>query len=128
MKFKSLIIDDDEIALMLTEILVKGHSFMQNPERFLDGTYALEYLKNDYSEDTVYAILLDINMPLMDGWEFLDHVDSFVSSNNVFVFMLSSSTDHEDIEKSKDINLVKGFFSKPLQNEHLDQIQQILSQ
>jgi CheY-like chemotaxis protein len=98
------IIDDDEIALMLTEMLIKEDSFFQKPMSFLDGTYALEYLKHEYSEDTNYAILLDINMPLMDGWEFLENLQSFGCSDNVFVFMLSSSTDKEDIEKSKNIN------------------------
>jgi CheY-like chemotaxis protein len=128
MSQKNLIIDDDEIALMLTEMLIKEDSFFQKPMSFLDGTYALEYLKHEYSKDTNYAILLDINMPLMDGWEFLENLQSFGCSDNVFVFMLSSSTDKEDIEKSKNINLVKGYFTKPLQKEHLEQIQKFITE
>jgi len=128
MDLKNLIIDDDEVTLLLAEILARGHPFFEDATKFLDGTYALAYLKQNYSEDHTYAIILDINMPLMDGWEFLENIEPFVSSKNTFVFILSSSTNQTDIEKSKNNGLVKGYFSKPLKTEHLNEIQQLVSQ
>ncbi|MGJ3234463.1 response regulator [Marivirga sp.] len=124
---KNLIVDDDEISLKLSEMIFEGDTFFQEPKKFLDGTYALEYLKEDYSPDKTYAIILDINMPLMNGWEFLENIESFVSSNNTYVFMLSSSSDKADIAKSDQFNLVKGYFTKPLQKEHLEQIHKLVS-
>lgn len=126
MHLKNLIIDDDEISLMLSEMMVEGNSFFQKPKKFIDGTYALEYLKNHYSEDKTYTIILDINMPLMNGWEFLENIKNFVSTQNTYVFMLSSSSDQTDLEKSQNISLVKGYFTKPLQKEHLEQMQELV--
>ncbi len=127
MNIKTLVIDDDEISIMLTDICLKDSLFFKQIETYLDGKYALEHLKNEYSEETMYIIILDINMPLMNGWEFLEQIKGFVSKKNTSVFMLSSSTDKFDIEKANNIDLVKGFFSKPLKAEHLDQIQKNLS-
>lgn len=123
MNIKTLIIDDDEISVMLTDILLEGSPFSKSTLSFSDGVYALEHLKAEYCMDYHYIIILDINMPLMNGWEFLEHIQEFASNSNTFVFMLSSSTDKLDIEKADGIDLVKGFFSKPLKEEHLGQIQ-----
>lgn len=124
MKIKTLIIDDDEISIMLTDFCLKDSPFFQVIDTYLDGATALENLKKEYSEDTTYVIILDINMPLMNGWEFLEEIKDFASQKNTSVFMLSSSTDRLDIEKAENIDLVKGFFSKPLKEEHLSQIQE----
>jgi len=127
MNIKTLIVDDDEISIMLTDICLNDSSFFQEIETYLDGAYALEYLKKEYSEETMYIIILDINMPLMNGWEFLEEIKTFASQKNTSVFMLSSSTDRVDIKKAENIDLVKGFFSKPLKTEHLNQIKELIN-
>jgi CheY-like chemotaxis protein len=122
MNIKTLIIDDDEISVMLTDILFEDSPFAKTTLSFSDGVYALEYLKAEYCAENKYIIILDINMPKMDGWEFLQHIKDIVSPSNTCVFMLSSSTDKLDIEKAATIELVKDYFSKPLTEEHLDKI------
>lgn len=124
MSSKTLIIDDDDISIMLTDMVLEATSFAKEIHPFSDGTYALDYLKAEYTLDANYIIILDINMPLMNGWQFLEEIKSFASKKNTCVFMLSSSTDRQDIEKSENIDLVKGFFSKPLTKEHLRQIEE----
>lgn len=127
MSVKILVVDDDEISLMLTELLVEENSFFQEPQKFLDGKYALDDFKKEYSDDEIYAIILDINMPIMNGWEFLENIKDFASHINTFVFMLSSSTDRSDIEKAEKNEFVKDFFSKPLEEKHLAKIQELIS-
>ncbi|RUA28034.1 MAG: response regulator [Bacteroidetes bacterium] len=122
MNIKTLIIDDDDISVMLTDILFEDSPFANTTISFSDGVFALEYLKAEYCDDNKYIIILDINMPKMDGWEFLQHIKDIVSPSNTLVFMLSSSTDKLDIEKAATIELVKDYFSKPLTEEHLDKI------
>lgn len=127
MNTKTLIIDDDEISVMLTEILLEDSPFSKTTLTFSDGVYALEHLKAEYDSDTKYIIILDINMPLMDGWEFLEQIKEFASQSNTLVFMLSSSTDKLDIEKADNIELVKAYFSKPLTEEHLGKITECIN-
>jgi CheY-like chemotaxis protein len=127
MKYELLIIDDDEISVMLTEILLEDSAFLEKPRTFGDGKYALEYFKSEYAEDTKYVVFLDINMPLMNGWEFLEQIQQFGAKHNIYVFMLSSSTDKADIDNSKNISLVKGYFPKPLKKIHIDEIQQYIT-
>lgn len=128
MNFKTMVIDDDEISIMLTNILLEDSSTFQEIGTYMDGKYALEFLKAEYSKDAHYIIFLDINMPLMNGWEFLDEIKNFTSQQNTSVFMLSSSTDKLDIDKANDVDLVKGFFSKPLKKENLNKIQKLISE
>jgi|3_EtaG_2_1085321.scaffolds.fasta_scaffold10441_3 CheY-like chemotaxis protein len=122
MNTETLIIDDDEISIMLTTHMIKNMPFAKEVNTFSDGIYAFKHLQETYSTDAQYIIILDINMPLMDGWEFLNKIKRLVSHNNTKVFMLSSSTDQQDIEKAKNTELVKGFFSKPIQKEHIEEI------
>ncbi|SMG20081.1 CheY chemotaxis protein or a CheY-like REC (receiver) domain [Marivirga sericea] len=126
MNIKTLVIDDDEISVMLTDLMIRDSPLASEIITFSDGVYAIEYLKNKYNVDTQYVIILDINMPLMNGWEFLERIKSFVSTKNTYVFMLSSSSDEADIKKSSKFRLVEGYFMKPLQKEHLKQIAAIV--
>jgi len=128
MNTETLIIDDDEISIMLTTHMIKDMHFAKDVKNFSDGIYAFEHLKEMYRTDAQYIIILDINMPLMDGWEFLKKIQSFALPKNTKVFMLSSSTDKQDIEKAKKSELVKGFFSKPIQKEHVEQIRELVMQ
>ena len=126
MNIKTLIIDDDDISVMLTDILLKDSPFANTTISFSDGVYALEYLKAEYCPENKYIIILDINMPKMDGWEFLHHIKDIVLPSNTLVFMLSSSTDKLDIDKAAGIPLVKLFFSKPLDENHIREMLALL--
>ena len=96
-------------------------------EAFLDcielrnGQVAIDHLAEN-GEHLPDMILLDINMPVMDGWDFLENFSEMAMSKDIPVVMLTSSINPDDIEKAKSHQLVKGFLSKPLNKDKLDEV------
>lgn len=111
-----LLIDDDPIFhIIFSRMIKKVHTGLTvNP--FLNGKLALDYLDKNYSSNKQYVILLDINMPIKNGWQFLDGIikKGLCLNNNVAIYIVTSSTDHEDIKQAKNYSMVKDMYSKPL--------------
>ncbi len=119
MNFKMLLVDDDEIFIMMSKFMIKESNFHPNPLSFMDGEEAYEYLKDSYNPNENYVIFLDINMPRMNGWEFLESINEFASPSNTLIFMVSSSTDYGDISRAGENIYIKKFLSKPYLTETL---------
>ena len=114
------IIDDDKIFVyVLKKVMEKNIKFKEIKE-FRNGEEVLELITNDTNLPTV--ILLDINMPIIDGWQFLDEVEKLNHKNKINIFIMSSSIDQREIEKSKMYSTVRDFISKPINNEKLEKI------
>ena len=81
------------------------------------GPDALEFLKKE--RDAPELIFLDINMPSMTGWEFLEYFDKLddIIKNHFKIYILSSSVDQRDKDKANTNSYIKGFISKPLTRE-----------
>ena len=118
------IVEDDTIACYVIQMELSRHSEYHKNEAFKNGEEALEALKKcaDQSKCLPDLILLDINMPIMDGWEFLDEFSNLTYSKDISVIILTSSINPEDREKAKKYKDVKGFMSKPITKDKLDQI------
>ena len=117
---KIILIDDDQLNnLINTRIITKFSDF--TVDSFLSGREALKYLQTCDAENFPQLVFLDINMPVMDGWEFLNEFQKFPVTlvQNCSVIMLTSSIDINDIEKSKLYFSVREFMSKPLTLESL---------
>ena len=86
-----------------------------------NGSMAIEYLQELIAGNEVlpHLILIDINMPVLNGWEFLDAYEKLGIQTEIDMYMLSSSVYENDIEKAKTYKTVKGFISKPLSIERL---------
>ncbi len=116
-KFKSIwFIDDDLINNMLSERLMNRVMPKVKSKSFTNAEEALNVLLSN-QEETPDSIFLDINMPVMNGWEFLDALA--VHKINIPVFMLTSSIDPRDQEKAVSYAQVNDFISKPLREERL---------
>ena len=118
-----LCVDDDPITLMLCKKVIIKASFSneiitsQNGEEALCYFNTLKYANSENQlEKHPQLIFLDLNMPVMGGWEFLDHFNSadFSEFKNIKVVVLSSTIDPEDLEKSTTYPMVIDFLSKPI--------------
>jgi len=120
-----LLVDDDPINNLINQRLISKVELGDKTHEFLSGMSALEFLqKLDLSEGSL--ILLDINMPIMNGWEFLDNYLERFSNRNDIILILSSSIDFLDRIKAQEYSIVSGFLEKPLTleklKEHIDSL------
>lgn len=109
-------IDDDAINNMLSERMIKKHFPKIKSTSFLNATEAHELLKEKNTE-LPDAIFLDINMPVMNGWDFLEVFEKL--DLEIPIYMLTSSIDPRDQEKAHKFSSVKDFISKPLTEDRL---------
>lgn len=124
-----MLIDDDEIAIYLVKRTISATGLASNIVVHTDAQSALEYLiaNKDYKEKMPDVIFLDINMPLMSGWKFLDLFSECQFSFRPPVYMLSSSDSVADKIKSTQYpGIVKGYFNKPLKPENVYALMQFI--
>lgn len=119
------IIDDDPIFVYGTKVLLNyNSSFGSSVLVHEDGMEALESLTAMVKggEPLPDVIFLDLNMPIMDGWEFLDEFVKLPIKRKPRVYIVSSSIDKQDIEKAHTYNIVKDFIVKPLSESILSDL------
>lgn len=122
---KALIIDDDPIQLRLAELLIRRSASFGQSMSFTGADEALNFLGNQENEPLLPdVILLDLNMPLIDGWTFLNRYAQIRPrmSKKISLFILSSSIDEKDILRSRGFQFVTGYISKPMSPAILDEI------
>jgi CheY-like chemotaxis protein len=114
-----LLVDDDEINNFISIKLIKKALLNTEIMACLNGKFAIDQLveiqRKDPSKLPDY-ILLDINMPIMNGWEFLDEYKrlNIDPEGKCKIYIISSSVFSNDINKARSYPLVKDFISKPL--------------
>ncbi len=119
-----LLIDDDETDHFFFNRLVKNTDLINQAICFQYAEEALEYLKQK-DRPKISAIFLDINMPRMSGFEFLEEAkkilpDSFCEK--AVVVMLTSSIAPQDKERANEFDVIKAYVNKPLDADRLADI------
>lgn len=125
---KILCVDDDPITLMLYKMVIAKASLSETVIDAKNGQEALEYydnLKSNNNSDFPELMFLDLNMPVMGGWEFLDNFieEKYKPYNEkTKIIVLSSTIDPKDIEKVKNYPIIIDFISKPITKEMLEEL------
>ncbi|AXT61054.1 response regulator [Aquimarina sp. AD10] len=121
-----LLIDDDKATQYVHKRIITKHNKFKNILTFLSGSIALDYLKSINVNFTKkpQLIFLDLNMPGMNGWEFIEQYNGLCNSitRGNKLIILSTSNDPIDISRSREIDNVNDFISKPLSIAILDKV------
>lgn len=121
-----LVIDDDEPTNFLNQMIVESSGCAEKVKAVQSGQEALDYLtaKEKDKFPRPELIFLDINMPAMNGWEFLEKYKKLdkEQQGKIMVVMLTTSLFPEDRVKANEMPEVSGFENKPLTEEKLDRI------
>lgn len=115
-----ILVDDQPIANFITRKLLEIEGYNQNVIDFTNPEEALVYLEN--KQDAL--IFLDLNMPEMNGWEFLDHLKSKSLKHRIII--LTSSTSTIDQNRAKEYDSVVKYVEKPLNKEKFKELQHLL--
>ena len=124
-----LLVDDDEATNFLNQRVIRKAELNTDVQVANNGREALDFLTNTGkfagASELPHAglIFLDINMPGMNGWEFLDAYKKLPEdqTRHIKVLMLTTSINPDEEKKAIDIAEVKGFIHKPLTPEYLEQ-------
>jgi CheY-like chemotaxis protein len=126
---KVFCIDDDQITLVLCDLVIKKAGFAKEVIQATNGKEGLAwfstYLKNrSQSEEVPTIIFLDLNMPVMSGWDFLEDYMMKYSDRlpDTKVVIISSSVNPEDFLRANKYNIVIDFINKPLTTEGLQDL------
>jgi two-component system, NarL family, nitrate/nitrite response regulator NarL len=118
------IVDDSEVDLFVQKKFIEMRKFAGKVVTFSSSTQALEVLSTSKADEVPGLVFLDLNMPLISGFEFLDRIREI--STDVFgqmkVVILTSSNSRADHERAMSFNNVIRFISKPLTEQGLDEL------
>jgi CheY-like chemotaxis protein len=120
-----LLIDDDTTINYLHNRLLEKNSFSNTvaiSHNGMEGLDSFMQLDNQLGAEEMAIVFLDLNMPVMNGWEFLDNLSKLKDAIkiNYKIYILSSTINPDDKKKAKENALVTGFLTKPLTKEHLE--------
>lgn len=115
------VVDDDKIFQLIASRSIKAAQFHGKILQFNNGEEAIHYLEEHANDENELpdVLFLDINMPLVDGWMFMEDYVTLKSRINkpIRIYMVSSSIDQRDIERARSISDIKDYITKPISQQ-----------
>ena len=121
------VVENDRISSVITELIVRKN-LGSHVQCFANGQEAINGLAAAVraAQNVPHLVLLDLDMPLMDGWEFLDALARLRPAPPTTVLVLTSSIHPDDLARAASYPAVKGFFTKPLDEGSVASLQELL--
>ncbi|MCF4101259.1 response regulator [Gillisia sp. M10.2A] len=120
------IIDDDEVYQFTVTRSINAQKLAKKILVFSDGELALQFLSDNIAdnENVPDVIFVDINMPVMDGWEFLEEYVNLKPrlTKQITLYMVSSSVDPVDLDRAKKISEISDYIIKPVTPDAIKEI------
>jgi CheY-like chemotaxis protein len=110
------VVDDDELFQFVMRQHFERLELVEHIHKFTDGEQALNYIRQnlDTPENLPDLVLLDVNMPYMDGWQFMREYVKLPMHKQIKVYILTSSTHESDLQKAKEFPTLAGYLVKPI--------------
>lgn len=119
------LIDDDLSFQFVSKKFLKATGHPHRLLQFHDGLEAINYFESHYktAEDLPDIIFLDINMPYLDGWQFLDRLSVLnIPSGAMTIYIVSSSLSQTDMDKAAAYKVLSGYEVKPISKEKINEL------
>ncbi|NJW52353.1 response regulator [Salinimicrobium oceani] len=121
MNLDVVIVDDDAVVLFLHKVLIKKSPLPSAIHDFRSAKEALPFVV-ERSKTQKLLIFLDINMPEINGWDFLEQLEQRVASKKIFVVMVTSSINWSDRNRAGKYSLVIDYREKPLSKQACEEV------
>ncbi len=124
-KTNFIIIDDDDIFLKLGKMYLELGNCTSSVTLYNDASVALDIISGMLEHiDKKIVVFLDLNMPILNGFDFLDKIELLPNSKSekLCIYIMTSSINYEDIEKAKKYEIVRKYLNKPITKEIVDGI------
>jgi CheY-like chemotaxis protein len=115
-KLNFIIVDDSKLDCFITEKLIRNTGICADLKSFTEPLKGLEYIESDPASDLRTILIVDIYMPLMNGFEFIEAFEKLPGDirQKYLVYMLSSSINENDMNRVANYKSVRCFLNKPL--------------
>ena len=121
-RFEILIVDDDKVVSLLHKNHIRRFNSSCSPIMCYNGQEALDYLLEKDEKKKNFLIFLDLNMPVIDGWGLLDHIEEHPFLSNISIVIVTSSIHSADETRAAKYKKVIFFCRKPLTEESIQKI------
>lgn len=122
--FNIFLVDDDHIYQFTAKKTLESMGLTEQVSIFPDGEKAIGFIKQHLANPGKLPdiIFLDINMPVMDGWQFVDEFQQLTFPKKIAIYMVSSSVDEGDMMRSKQYKVVDDYIIKPVGRTRFEQL------